>query len=214
MVEFKLFGIPVRVEQVLRLNIRQIGFFIRRGYSGQAQMIVIALFVMAGFISILIHELGHALMVKYYKLPTNIVLSSFGGYATYPPGVLSRKESFLVTLMGPLSQAVFGFALKYSVQYMNLPNTMILQLVDFLIFVSIFWAALNCVPVLPLDGGRMVEAALGPRRIKITIIISLASAVILCILAFKFKFIFGGIFMAMFAWQSYQMLEQYNKFNR
>lgn len=193
------------------LTIGLLGFLLSRGYGGQEQLIIIGLFVLAGFISILIHELGHALMVKKYGYPTEIVLSSFGGYATHPLGVLSRLQSFLVTLMGPLLQAAFGVALLLVEPYMNLPNTMILIFVDFLITVSIFWAVLNCVPVIPLDGGRMLEAALGPRRIHITLIVSLCSAVILCILAFKFGFVFGGIFMAMFAWQNYQMYEHYRR---
>ena len=49
------------------------------------------MFIIAGFISIMVHELGHALMVRKYGLPTAITLQAFGGYASFPAGQLSRK---------------------------------------------------------------------------------------------------------------------------
>ncbi len=149
--------------------------------SGDTVLMGTLLFVIAGFISILIHELGHALMIKKYNLPTEIVLSSFGGYATHPAGILTRKESFLVTLAGPLIQAIFGLALYLAIPYINLPNSMILTFYIYLMVVSIVWAIFNCIPVIPLDGGRMLEAAMGPRRIKTTLMISMLVAVTACV---------------------------------
>ncbi len=159
--------------------------------------------------SLLIHELSHALMIKKYNLPTEIVLSSFGGYATHPAGILSRKQSFLVTLAGPLLQVVFGMAVLYSSHYLTLPNSMIRNFVEYLWLLSLFWAILNCIPVLPMDGGRMLEAALGPRRIKLTLTISMLVAVSACVFGFSIGQPFLGIFMAMFAFQNYQTLERF-----
>jgi Zn-dependent protease len=167
------------------------------------------LFIIAGFISILIHELGHALMIKKYKLPTEIVLSSFGGYATYPPGILTRLQSFLVTLAGPGIQLIFGLTLYFVLPYFSLPNSMIQTFFFYLIVVSIFWAVLNCIPVIPLDGGRMLEAVMGPRRIKTTLMISMMVAVAACVLGFSYGQPFLGIFMAMFAFQNYQAWERF-----
>ena len=179
------------------------------GAPGNAVLMGMALFIMAGFISILIHELGHALMIRKYKLPTEIVLSSFGGYATHPAGILTRKQSFLVTLAGPAIQAAFGLIVLYITPYLNLPNSMIQLFISFLIVVSIAWAILNCVPVLPLDGGRMLEAVLGPRKIKLTYTISMLVAVAACVYGFSAGQPFIGIFMAMFAFQNYQTLERF-----
>jgi stage IV sporulation protein FB len=209
MLEFTLFKIPVRVEPVFWITLGLLGFMSSRGLGNEAVLMATALFVLAGFISILIHELGHALMIKKYKLPTQIVLSSFGGYATHPAGVLDRKQSFLVTLAGPAIQLAFGFAVLFLFPIELLPNYMMLLFVQFLYGVSIFWAILNCIPVLPLDGGRMLEAALGPRRIKLTITISMGVAVAACLYGFSQREPFLGIFMAMFAFQNYQMLERY-----
>lgn len=209
MLEFTLFRIPVRVEPIFWITLGLIGFLDnQRGPSDQL-LLKMALFVMAGFISILIHELGHALMIKKYKLPTQIVLSSFGGYATHPAGILSRSQSFLVTLAGPLLQLILGLAVYFSMPHLMLPDTLIWYFVRTLAGVSIFWAILNCIPILPMDGGRMLEAALGPRRIKLTLTISTLVAVVCSIIGFMIGSILIGIFMAMFAFQNYQTLERF-----
>jgi len=165
--------------------------------------------MLAGFISILIHEFGHALMIKKYKLPTQVVLSSFGGYATHPAGILDRKQSFLMTLAGPAIQATFGFAVLYTAPYLNIGGTLVEYFIWILAIVSLYWAALNCLPIIPLDGGRMLEAALGPRRIKLTLQISIAVAVIVAAISFMRRDTFLGIFMAMFAFQNYQTYEKF-----
>ena len=209
MLEFTLFRIPIRVEPIFWITIGLIGFMSNQNQPSDQLLLRIALFVMAGFISILIHELGHALMVKKYKLPTQIVLSSFGGYATHPAGVLSRLQSFLVTLAGPALQLAFGVALYFISENLALPDTLIRYFIGALVGVSIFWAILNCIPILPMDGGRMLEAALGPRRIKLTITISMLVAVAACIYGFASGHLLLGVFMAMFAFQNYQTLERF-----
>ena len=143
MVEFTLFKIPIRVEPVFWITLGLIGFLSVRGLPGDAALMGTALFVIAGFISILIHELGHALMIKKYNLPTEIVLSSFGGYATHPAGILTRKESFLVTLAGPAIQLAFGLAVYFLAPYLNLPNFMMQLFISFLYGVSIFLSLIH-----------------------------------------------------------------------
>lgn len=209
MLEFTLFKIPIRVEPVFWITLGLLGYLSNSNKPTDAAILGALLFIIAGFISLLIHELGHALMIKKYNLPTEIVLSSFGGYATHPAGILSRKQSFLVTLAGPLLQVVFGMAVLYSSHYLTLPNSMIRNFVEYLWLLSLFWAILNCIPVLPMDGGRMLEAALGPRRIKLTLTISMLVAVSACVFGFSKGHPFLGIFMAMFAFQNYQTLERF-----
>lgn len=208
MLEFTLFKIPVRVEPIFWITLGLIGFMSTRGLGGDAVLMASALFVMAGFISILIHELGHALMIRKYNQATQIVLSSFGGYATIS-GPLDRKQSFLVSISGPALQLAFGLAVYFIAPSLNLPSFMIQLFVLFLYQVSIFWAIINCIPVLPFDGGHMLQAALGPRKIKLTLTISMAVAVAACLYGFSTGHVIIGIFMAMSAFQSYQALERF-----
>ena len=210
MVDFKLFGIPVRVEPVFWLTLGLIGFLSTNMQSANA-ILLLALFVIAGFLSILIHEMGHALMVKHYKQPTQIVLSSFGGYATHPAGVLDRKQSFLVTAAGPGLQVLAALALLFSIPYLNLQGNLFTLFLFRFIEISIFWAILNCLPVIPLDGGRMLESILGPRRRAGLHLTSLITASIIGIYALTEGYIFGMYFMGMFAYQNYQAWQEARK---
>ena len=121
MIQFSLFGIPVRVELIFWLTLALIG----GGLSARdsESLLVVALFVLAGFVSVLIHEMGHALMIRKFKLPTQVVLAAFGGYATYPPGILTRKQSFIVTAAGPVIQLVFGIAVLIISSFLPLEPT-------------------------------------------------------------------------------------------
>ncbi len=210
MLEFNIFKIPVRVEPSFWVIIGILGILWNQG-SPSDMLVNAGIFVFVAFLSILIHELGHALMIKKYGLPTQIVLASFGGYATHPAGILTRQQSFLVTLAGPLLQFTLGYLVYYLVtrNHIDIPNNKMALMVFYFHVVSMFWAVFNCVPVLPLDGGRMLEAILGPKRIKLTLIISMISAGIIGILGLTNGFIFVGIFMFMFGWQNYQAYERF-----
>ncbi len=210
MIEFTLFKIPVRVEASFWLFMGLLGFMINS--DSQSDLILtIAIFIMVAFVSILIHEMGHALMIRKYKLPTQIVLTSFGGYATHPVGHLDRLQSFLVTLAGPLVQFVFGLTIFLVFKNTPMPNPLMATFVNYMSGMSIIWAVFNCLPILPLDGGRMLESAMGPRRIKLTLIISMITAVIIAIIGMVNGAIFVTVFMTMFAWQNYQAYEQYKR---
>lgn len=210
MFRFTIFRIPVEVQPFFWLTMILLGYLFTGGSSQGTplEILLIALFVIAGFVSILIHELGHALVAKKFGAPTAIVLQAFGGYATYPAGMMSRAQSFLITAAGPgvqlLLSAVAYFAfLKFHGQF----NENIQFFVQSLYFVSFYWALLNLLPILPLDGGQMVNAILGPKRVRLTLWITVVLGVAFAILALVFtKSIFFPIFLGMFAWQAFQQL--------
>ena len=49
--------------------------------------------------------------------------------------------------------------------------------------ISFVWAILNLLPILPLDGGRMLDAVLGPERIHVTLWITIIVAVLVALVA-------------------------------
>jgi Zn-dependent protease len=74
--------------------------------------------------------------------------------------------------------------------------------------ISFLWAILNLLPVLPLDGGRLMETMLGPQRIRLTLQISMAIAIMIAVLALLFKIgMLLPIFMGMMAYESYKALK-------
>ena len=208
MLRFRLFGFPVTVEpwhwlilafcsdRLLQLNDR-------------VTLLEILLFIVAGFLSILIHELGHALMMRRFGCrQVAIVLHAMGGVAISQGGRFSRGQDILVSLAGPALQATCGIAvlLLMAPGKGNWPPILD-QLLILFVMISLFWAILNLVPVYPLDGGQILKGALGPRRIQLTLSISIAVAVTIGILLYltTSRLLFP-IMLGFAAWQNYQML--------
>ena len=208
MLRFRLFGFPVTVEpwhwlilafcseRLLQLNDRE-------------TLLEILLFIVAGFLSILIHELGHALVMRRFGCrQVAIVLHAMGGVAISQGGRFSRGQDILVSLAGPALQATCGIAVLFLMApgKGTWPPILDLLLLNF-VYVSLFWAMLNLIPVYPLDGGQILKGALGPRRIQLTLRISIALAVIIGILLYltTSRLLFP-IMLGFAAWQNYQML--------
>ncbi len=204
MLSFQLFGIPVRIEPFFWLTMGFIGLLVVGGDPGQFPMILV--FILAGFLSILIHELGHAVMIRKFGLPTSITLIAFGGFASYPSGVLNRKQSFLVTAAGPGIQLLFGILVLMLLPYSPIPRESLLYLCgQYFMLVSIFWACLNCLPIYPMDGGQMLAAVLGPKRERFVYLTGFLIAILIGAVGFvSLGAILLPIFMGFFAWKNWQ----------
>ncbi len=206
MIQFSLFGIPVRVEPWFWVTTAFLGGALYA--TNQEAMLETAMFMLAAFVSVLIHEMGHALMIKKFKLPTQVVLTFMGGYATYPPGILTRKRSFLVTLAGPAVQFAFGIGVLFLRDYLPAHGTQANSFFFYLVWISLVWAVFNCLPIYPMDGGQMLAAILGPRRAKAVHMTGIITAAAIGMLALTSGQMFIAIFMGMFAYQNYQYYQQ------
>ena len=207
MIRFSLFGIPVEIQPFFWITLVLLGGV--TGADTAAAILDIGLFVIAGFISILVHELGHALTARSFGASSAITLQAFGGYATYSGVRLNRWQSFLVTAAGPGIQITLGAVVFLLAQQLPNLSPQGASFLQTLVFISFFWAILNLLPVVPLDGGQMLNAILGPDRIKVTLWISIVVAIVTGLAVFKFtgSFIFP-IFLGMFAWQAFQALKE------
>ncbi len=206
MIRFSVLGIPIEIQPFFWLTLVILGG--ASGADSPEQILGIGLFVIAGFISILVHELGHALTARHFGAQPHIALIAFGGYAAYSGVRMSRRQSFLITAAGPTIQLVLGFAvilLSLALPPLSLHGEYFLGT---LIWISFAWAILNLLPVLPLDGGQMLEAALGPQRLKITLWVTIIVSVVagLAIHEKTGSWIFP-IFLGMFGWQAFQQLK-------
>ena len=207
MLSFNLFGIPVRILPWFWITMALIGGGL--GANDSLSILLVLIFMLAGFISIMVHELGHALTVRKFGLPTAITLQAFGGYASFPAGQLNRKQSFLVTAAGPALQFALGILLFIIYRMVPIPDTSLLKALLFdLISISIIWAILNCLPVYPMDGGQMMAAVLGPKHAHFVHLISAVAAVLIGLAAYSYlQSILLPLFMAVFAWQNWQAFQ-------
>jgi len=205
MLRFSLFGFPITIHWMFWLNTALLGGAI--GASTPAEMRALVAFMIAAFLSVLIHELGHAsVMRKFGDRSVQVVLYAFGGYAQGSRW-FSRWEDILLTAAGPGLQIAAGLAVHFLLGILDPSISWFTYLAAQFVFVSIFWAILNLVPILPLDGGRLCSAITGKPRLALRI--SLVTAVVL---AAGFLYLgyglFTPIFFGMLAYNNWQQLQQ------
>jgi stage IV sporulation protein FB len=208
MIQFSLFNIPIRVLPWFWLTLALIGGVLRA--DSKEGVFHLLLFILAGFISVLVHELGHALTAKHFGKRVEIVLQAFGGYAAYSGGGrLTRFQTFLITAAGPALQIALGMVAWLLINQIGEITDQAKYFLVVLYVISFIWAVLNLLPVLPMDGGRILETILGPERIRLTLQISISVAVVIALLALHFKLgMLLPIFMGIMAYESYKALKE------
>lgn len=115
------------------------------------------------FISIVLHELCHSLVARYYDLPiTGIKLFIFGGIAQMDDDPPTPKAEFLMAAAGPLASIVLGFLfvfLYYLALKANWPIP-VNGVLRYLGLINFVLAIFNLFPGFPLDGGRILRSFL------------------------------------------------------
>lgn len=164
-VTFKIGRFPVRVHPLFWLSMALIGQgAFKIGFD------VGLLWIACGFVSILWHELGHALAMRHYGSPAYIELFAFGGVAvsTYPSPSPWRRMA--IAAAGPAA----GFVLLALVWGSNqlVPwaaddsPALLKFLYLFLVSINLFWTLLNLLPIWPLDGSKILREVLVVRRTR------------------------------------------------
>ena len=136
---FRLLGVRVRVVPWFWLVAMLLGWNLTR--VGDQQAMYLTLWIAAVFLSILIHEMGHALAMRYYGIDSYIILYQFGGLAvpdrhSSSMGYGSRSKGedpisqIVISAAGPAGQLslalaivlvlrLTGFALRFEVPYLE-----------------------------------------------------------------------------------------------
>jgi Zn-dependent protease len=111
------------------------------------------------YASVLVHEIGHSVVARCFGLPVRaITLHILGGVSEIEEEPRTPGREFLVAAAGPLlslALAAGGYALLLLVP---MPDVTVL-LVEALTLANLIVAVFNLLPGLPLDGGRLVRAA-------------------------------------------------------
>jgi Zn-dependent protease/CBS domain-containing protein len=127
---------------------------------GVTRFVVAALFVVLLYLSVLVHELSHSLVARGYGLPVRrILLYPLGGFSEIDREPPTPGREFLVSAAGPglsLVLACCGYGLMKVVPDDTIGGTLVSQLRWANLVVGLF----NLLPGLPLDGGRMLRAAI------------------------------------------------------
>ena len=118
------------------------------------------------FASVLLHELGHALVARRYGVRIDeIDLWLLGGVAVMRDGARRPQEELRFALAGPAVTVVIATvcgALAVLLSYTSL--TAARALLEYQAIVNIVIVAFNLLPAFPLDGGRVARAVLWQRK--------------------------------------------------
>jgi Zn-dependent protease/CBS domain-containing protein len=126
-----------------------------------AMAIVAALFF---FLSILLHEFGHALQARREGIEIDgITLWLFGGVARFKGSFRSAGAEFRVAIAGPLVSLALG-ALFVLIALINGLPSAVDGVASWLGYINITLLVFNLIPAQPLDGGRVLHAALWRAR--------------------------------------------------
>lgn len=112
------------------------------------------------FVSVVLHELGHAVVAQRYNVPVRrITLFLFGGVAEIENEPPSAAAEFFIALAGPLASLLVAVAC-YLFQPALAGDTPLLAISRYLITINTALAVFNLLPGYPLDGGRVLRAAI------------------------------------------------------
>lgn len=208
---------------------------------GAGPLLLIWIAVM--FFSILLHELGHAFAIRYYGRDARIVLYHFGGLAIEDSsssfssfgGHRTPREQIVISAAGPGIELVLaaiiillfksqGYAVWTGINLIDeslglldgrrIESAPLLAAVDAALFVNVFWALMNLLPVYPLDGGQISRElfTLYAARdgIKNSLLLSVITGAGVAVYAFSQEQTMLALMFAMLAFSSYQILQAYS----
>jgi Zn-dependent protease len=230
---FRLFGIPVRVHPFFWI----VSLLLGMG-GGSADPLNTLIWVAVVFVSILVHELGHAFTQRHFGGNPWITLYSFGGLASCNDCDRSPRSQILISLAGPVAGFVLATAvvaalaalgrlagfqwslipirwIPFDVEFYTLHEKLAPrdELIWDLLQVNILWGLINLLPIYPLDGGQIARELFTLRTPRAGIVRSLQLSVGMAVLVAAYALMNGLVFtcfmFGFLAYGSYQALQNY-----
>ncbi len=161
-------GTVVRVHLTFLLFLAWI-FAASYASSGAATAWHTLLFIVLLFLCVLLHEFGHIFTARAFGVSTPYVtLLPIGGVAQLERIPEEPWEEFLIAIAGPMVNVVITLLLVYVAGADLRPNAIAvdssqISMIDRLAIVNLFLALFNLIPAFPMDGGRVLRAALASK---------------------------------------------------
>jgi Zn-dependent protease len=112
------------------------------------------------FVSLLLHELGHAVQARRDRVEIDgITLWLFGGVARFKGDLPSAGAELRIAIAGPIVTLVLGTSCVVLAVAAGLPEVAD-GVVAWLGFTNLLLLGFNLLPALPLDGGRVLRSLL------------------------------------------------------
>lgn len=124
------------------------------------------------FSSVLLHELGHALVAQKFGIRiASIDLHVLGGMALMTRSPERPRDEVLIAAAGPIVSLVLGLSIGFVLTFLGswpaaediFGEPTLIGVLAYAALVNLGMAIFNLVPALPMDGGRIFRAALASR---------------------------------------------------
>lgn len=196
--------------------------------------------IAAVFVSILIHEMGHALAARGLGFLPWITLYGLGGLTSYNPELryqgrrLGTAGEVFIAAAGPITGFLFAALLWLALRAAGvhffydrsdllpmpiaiLQSPPLARLVMDLFWVNLMWGAINLLPIYPLDGGQIAREIflLFSARQGIRVSLGLSIVVAAALAAYGllvWRSVISGLFFGYLAYSSYMALRAYRSY--
>ena len=181
------------------------------------------------FVSIMVHEFGHALSGRTLSAQRpKVVLYYMGGLCIPDREDRSPWSKIVTLLMGPgagfllggavaaVGAAMFGFIEVGPFQYYIHPaprwnNPILVQIYRELLFINLFWGLFNLLPIFPLDGGQIAGTLLTMKNrregARWGYMVSIGVAGLLAAYLYSKQETYTALLLLMFALMNFQLLQ-------
>jgi Zn-dependent protease len=205
LVSFRLLGFPVSIHTSFLVVVGFFGFTAGGGVEFGLVWLVVAT------VSVLAHELGHALVAAPAHGQPRIDLYGMAGLTTWQPGRASRARRVAVSVAGPGAGVALGVGILVLWRAVSPPvGSLVDNAFNAAVFVNLFWGLLNLLPILPLDGGQVARAIMPGRdeaeRLRRTAYLSLGTAAAVVALAVAAQQIVAAVLLVYIAMGNVQTL--------
>jgi len=210
---FKMFGFDVTVQPAfMGLLLIYALFSLQR----QEPLYALVSWSIVVFVSILVHELGHAFAARRFRRHVHgIFLHGFGGHVTHSGGGAATQD-LAISLAGPGAGLALGaatWAISPYVPYHPISATV----VNDILWINIFWSLVNLLPMMPLDGGNALRSGLSIKwsRHKATrwsSMVGTAVGALFAVYGFTNGMLFIGLIGGYAAYHNYTVLQQHGGF--
>jgi Zn-dependent protease len=178
---FRIFGIPIRLDATFVLLVALLTWLIGARVGTYIELFELPLDPaplkrgatpwLLGFLSalglvlsVLIHELAHALTARRYGVEIKeIRLWILGGIAQFKEMPQQPRAEAVVAIVGPVTSAVLGALLWWLAGLLGAGAGAGLVVISYLAAVNVLLAVFNLLPALPMDGGRVLRSLLATR---------------------------------------------------
>lgn len=160
--KWKMLGVPVRVHPLFWL------ISLALSYNQEIRFPAVLLVMACMFVSIMVHEFGHALSHRHYgSRDMYVVLYHMGGLCI-SSGTPRHWPRIMSLLWGPGAGFLLGipayiagaivFGPKFPIASVSIQNDTqyyLIYMFDALVWINLVWGCVNLLPVFPLDGGQI-----------------------------------------------------------